>query len=112
MRWQIKQAQQRFSAVLRAASTDGPQTIARHGKDAYVVVDIGEYRRLTSPRPPDLTSVLAGRPLFCDATVSITAEIATGRRADRPSELPLSLGREHEDSRPGRGGAGQASGAA
>src|SRR5437016_4569388 len=45
--WQIQEAKQRFSEMIRAVTTEGPQVITRHGEDVAVVVDIGEYRRLT-----------------------------------------------------------------
>ena len=47
--WQIQDAKQRFSEMIRAVMRDGPQVITRHGEDVAVVVDIAEYRRLTRP---------------------------------------------------------------
>ena len=51
--WQIQEAKQRFSEMIRAVTTEGPQVITRHGEDVAVVVDIGEYRRLTRPAVAD-----------------------------------------------------------
>lgn len=48
--WQVQEAKQRFSEVLRAAEKEGPQTITRHGEDVAVIVDIAEYRKLIRPR--------------------------------------------------------------
>ncbi|MGH3931390.1 MAG: type II toxin-antitoxin system Phd/YefM family antitoxin, partial [Pseudonocardiaceae bacterium] len=45
--WQVQEAKQRFSEVLRAVENDGPQTITRHGQEIAVVIDIEEYRQLT-----------------------------------------------------------------
>ena len=46
MLWQVQEAKQRFSELLRAAKQDGPQVVTRHGEEIAVVVDIAEYRRL------------------------------------------------------------------
>jgi prevent-host-death family protein len=39
--WQIQEAKQRFSEMIRAVASEGPQVITRHGEDVAVVVDIG-----------------------------------------------------------------------
>ncbi|WP_419994354.1 type II toxin-antitoxin system Phd/YefM family antitoxin [Streptomyces boninensis] len=46
MRWQVQEAKQKFSEVLRHASADGPQFVTRHGEEVAVVLDIRDYRRL------------------------------------------------------------------
>lgn len=46
MAWQVQEAKQRLSELLRAAET-APQVITRHGEDVAVVVDIARWRRLT-----------------------------------------------------------------
>ncbi|MFE3192603.1 type II toxin-antitoxin system Phd/YefM family antitoxin [Nocardia sp. NPDC059240] len=46
MSWQIQDAKQRFSELLRSVTTDGPQVVTRHGEAIAVVIDIAEYRRL------------------------------------------------------------------
>ena len=46
MRWQVQEAKQRFSEVLRAAATGEPQIVTRHGEEIAVVMDMAEYRRL------------------------------------------------------------------
>jgi len=45
-RWQLQEAKQRFSEVIRSAATDGPQFVTRHGEEVAVIIDIAEYRRL------------------------------------------------------------------
>ena len=65
-RWQIQEAKQRFSEMIRAVTTEGPQVITRHGEDVAVVVDIGEYRKLTRPAV-DLANILLGGPKFDDS---------------------------------------------
>jgi len=46
MHWQVQEAKQRFSEVLRAAETGEPQIVTKHGQEVAVVIDIAEYRRL------------------------------------------------------------------
>jgi prevent-host-death family protein len=46
MRWQVQEAKQRFSEVLRAAEAGEPQIVTKHGEEVAVVIDIAEYRRL------------------------------------------------------------------
>ncbi|MEV6276841.1 type II toxin-antitoxin system Phd/YefM family antitoxin [Nocardia sp. NPDC051832] len=50
MKWQVQEAKQRFSEVLRAVEIEGPQTITKHGEEVAVVIGISEYRRLTQPK--------------------------------------------------------------
>lgn len=45
-RWQVQDAKQHFSELLRASHAQ-PQVVTRHGREVAVVVDIEEYRRLT-----------------------------------------------------------------
>jgi prevent-host-death family protein len=52
MRWQLQDAKQRFSDLVRRARREGPQVVTRHGEEVAVVVSIEEYRRLTSDKPP------------------------------------------------------------
>jgi antitoxin Phd len=47
-RWQLQEAKQQFSQVVELARTNGPQLVTRNGKEAVVVLDADEYRRLTS----------------------------------------------------------------
>jgi prevent-host-death family protein len=46
MHWQVQEAKQRFSEVLRAAEAGEAQIVTKHGEEVAVVIDINEYRRL------------------------------------------------------------------
>jgi prevent-host-death family protein len=46
MSWQVQDAKQRLSEVIRAAHEEGPQIVTRHGQEVAVVIDISDYRRL------------------------------------------------------------------
>lgn len=88
--WQIQEAKQRFSEMIRAVAT-GPQVITRHGEDVAVVVDISEYRRLTRPAV-DLASILLGGPKLDDSAAEIFAEIEAERKADFGRVIDLEAG--------------------
>jgi prevent-host-death family protein len=79
--WQIQEAKQRFSEVIRAVTREGPQVITRHGEDVAVIVDIAEYRRLTSSGR-ELTQVLLGGPRLGDDAIAVFDEIEAERKAD------------------------------
>ena len=44
MEWQLQQAKQQFSEVVRRALEDGPQVVTRHGREAVVVVSAAEFK--------------------------------------------------------------------
>jgi prevent-host-death family protein len=89
--WQIQDAKQRFSEMIRAVASEGPQVITRHGEDVAVVVDIGEYRRLTRPAV-DLASTLLGGPKLDNGAVDVFAEIEAERKADVGRAVDLGTG--------------------
>jgi prevent-host-death family protein len=71
MRWQLQEAKQRFSELIRRARAHGPQVVTKHGEEVAVVVSIEEYRRLTDELPsfkefllaaPDLDGLEIDRP--------------------------------------------------
>src|SRR5215475_15654950 len=79
--WQIQDAKQRFSEMIRAVTSQGPQVITRHGEDVAVVVDIGEYRRLTRPAA-DLAGILLGGPKLDDSVARVFTEVEAEHKAD------------------------------
>jgi len=50
MHWQLQEAKNKLSHVVREAQTHGPQTITLRGKDAAVLISIDQYRHLTEQR--------------------------------------------------------------
>lgn len=80
MSWQVQEAKQRFSEVLRAVESEGPQTITRHGKEIAVVVEISEYRRMAG-RQPDFKEWLLGGPKS-DEFAAIMDQIVADRQND------------------------------
>ncbi len=61
MRWQLQDAKQRFSELVRHARSKGPQVVTRHGEAVVVVMSIEEYRRLTRDKP-DFKQFLQAAP--------------------------------------------------
>ncbi len=46
MSWQLQEAKQRFSELVRRAQREGPQVVTRHGEEVVVVVPAEEFRRM------------------------------------------------------------------
>src|ERR1700761_7201440 len=87
--WQIQEAKQRFSEMIRAVTSEGPQVITRHGEDVAVVVDIAEYRRLTRPTV-DLAGILLGGPKIDNGDAEVFTEIEAERKVDFGRTIDLS----------------------
>lgn len=79
--WQLQEAKQRFSDVVRRARNEGPQVVTRHGEEVAVVVDIAEFRRLKGDLP-DFTDFLLAAPDWDD-------DIEFPRSRDLPREVDL-----------------------
>lgn len=58
--WQLQEAKNRFSEVIRKAAKEGPQTVTIRGKPAAVVVSAETYARLVPPRMPFAEYLLSG----------------------------------------------------
>jgi antitoxin Phd len=67
-RWQLQAAKARFSELFRRARSEGPQYVARNGKEAVVIVPAEEFERLVGRRrqPRSLVRFLAESPLAGD----------------------------------------------
>ncbi len=61
MSWQLQDAKQRFSELVRRTLDEGPQVVTRHGQDVVVMLAVDTYRRLTNP-VPDFKSFLLSAP--------------------------------------------------
>lgn len=81
MRWQVQEAKQRFSELLRAVESGEPQVVTRHGEAIAVVIDIREYRHLRG-EAKGLMEFLRAEPLLTD-----DVEIERSRERPRPVEL-------------------------
>jgi prevent-host-death family protein len=81
MHWQVQEAKQRFSEVLRAAQSGEPQIVTKHGEEVAVVIDIAEYRRL---RGESMTFME-----YLRADASADADFETERAPDLPRDVDL-----------------------
>jgi prevent-host-death family protein len=94
MSWQVQEAKQRLSEVLRAVERDGPQMITRHGEEVAVVVDVAEYRRLTGTRNSfreHLTSFPKWEPGAGETDVFDEIEAERRRHTARDIDLGLDV---------------------
>ncbi|MEV0288219.1 MULTISPECIES: type II toxin-antitoxin system Phd/YefM family antitoxin [unclassified Kribbella] len=61
--WQVQEAKQHFSELIRAVHADGPQFVTKHGRQVAVVLDIVDYRRMTGEElVVDFKDFLASAP--------------------------------------------------
>jgi prevent-host-death family protein len=70
-KWQVQEAKQRFSEVIRAAQAGEPQIVTKHGEDVAVVIDIAEYRRLRGDQPTFADFLLSGPKVDFDLDAAI-----------------------------------------
>lgn len=73
MRWQVQDAKQRFSELIRTAHAEGPQVVTRHGEEIAVVLDIADYRRLKG-EITEFKDYLRSGPGFDDLDLSRSTE--------------------------------------
>lgn len=73
MVWQVQEAKQRLSALLRAVEQGEPQVISRHGRDVAVVIDIATYRAMHGVEV-ELTDFLRHGPRFDDLDIERSDE--------------------------------------
>jgi prevent-host-death family protein len=94
--WQVQDAKQRLSELLRRAEAEGPQFVTRHGEEVAVVIDIVDYRRLAG-QGVEVDFKLALAPDGADeeageALADVLEEVAAERAGDLPRDIPLEVG--------------------
>jgi prevent-host-death family protein len=85
MFWQLQEAKQRFSELVRRTLEEGPQVVTKHGEEVVVVVPAEEYRR-TGEKKPDFKEFLMNAP---EGLENITPERP---KYDFPREVDLTDG--------------------
>ena len=50
-RWQLQEAKAEFSRLVDLCSTDGPQTITKHGVPTVMVMSVADYKSLKKTTP-------------------------------------------------------------
>ena len=80
MPWQLQDAKQRLSELVRQALEEGPQVVTRRGKDAVVVMSMEEFEKLSRGRPDFKAHLRSAPPIG-------RLRIARDRRPARKVEL-------------------------
>jgi prevent-host-death family protein len=73
--WQVQEAKQRFSELLRRAQAEGAQFVTRHGTEVAVVLDMVEYRHLRGTAT-DFKTFLREPPFIDDIDINRSKEPA------------------------------------
>ena len=82
MRWNLADAKDRLSELVRRAETEGPQPISVRGREAVVVISSEAFRRLQRPdAPKDFKDWLLAGPSF--EGVDLERDSRPGREIDR-----------------------------
>jgi prevent-host-death family protein len=50
MKWQLQEAKNKFSEVMKRALSEGPQVITMRGKKAAMLLSIEDYEKLIKPK--------------------------------------------------------------
>ena len=82
MSWQLQEAKQRFSEVIREALNTGPQVVTRHGEEVAVVISIDVYRRLAGDIPTFKDFLVSPEGPFFD-----DIDLSRSRAPVRPVDL-------------------------
>lgn len=81
IRWQLQEAKNKLSELVRKAQREGPQVITLHGRDAAVVVSARDYRRIAKPAG-SLVEFMRNSPL-----AGVALDLRRSRDTGRPSDL-------------------------
>jgi antitoxin Phd len=79
-RWQLQEAKDRLSELVRRARQEGPQTITLHGKDSVVVVSAEQFAKLPR-RKGTLVEFFRQSPLV-GVDLNLTRSRDTGREIE------------------------------
>jgi prevent-host-death family protein len=77
MTWQLQDAKNQFSALVKAAEQDGPQIITVHGKEKAVLLSVKAYHRLMQ-RNESLLDFFQASP-WAKVDIDITRSRDSGR---------------------------------
>ena len=81
-RWQVQDAKARFSELLEACLSKGPQFVTRRGVETAVVVPVDQWRALQAAARPGLKELLLADTPRMDIPVP-----PRGRRRRAPAGL-------------------------
>jgi prevent-host-death family protein len=69
--WQLQDAKNRFSEVVKRARDEGPQTVTVHGQRAAVVVSAQQFDAMVTPPPSFVDFLLDGAESWPDDIVDV-----------------------------------------
>ena len=78
--WQLQEAKNKLSELIRRAQVEGPQTITKHGEDAVVVLSMTDYKSLEKPNTT-LVQFMASSPL-AEYEINVERDKSLGRDTD------------------------------
>jgi prevent-host-death family protein len=81
MTWQLQEAKNRLSEVVREAQTSGPQVITVRGKEAAVILSAEEYRLLAHRDEGSLVAFFQNSP-WADIEVEVERVQDVGREIE------------------------------
>ena len=78
--WQLQTAKAQFSELFRRARTEGPQVVARQGKEQVVVLPVEQFAQLTKRvrQPKRLVKFFAESPLT-HVNLDLNRDVDSGR---------------------------------
>ena len=85
MSWQLQEAKQKFSELVRRTLDEGPQVVTKHGEEVVVLVPAEEFRRMNGEKP-DFKEFLMSAP------EGLELIIPERPRNDLPREIDLAGG--------------------
>ena len=82
MSWQLQEAKQKFSELVRRTLEEGPQVVTRHGEEVVVVVPVEEFRRMSKDgeKKMDFKEFLMSAPEVLECMI-----------LERPKEFPRDI---------------------
>lgn len=83
-RWELEDAKNRFSELVRRAEAHEPQLVTRNGREVVVVLSVEDYIRLAGPE--SLVEFLRDSPL-ADVLKESELELERPRASARDLEL-------------------------
>ena len=91
--WPVKDAKARFSELMDACLSEGPQMVTRHGIEVAVLVPLQQWRRLQSAARPSLKELLLSDQARTDMVIPPRGRAK--KMAQNPSDFnePLALAR-------------------
>lgn len=82
MEWQLQDAKNKFSQLVKQARQSGPQTVTVHGERAAIVLSAEDYDALRAGRPSLVDDLLGGPAWDEEFSETVT------KRAKAPSRDP------------------------